>query len=133
MPASLPKPAESCLTPKQRQAAALLASGKGVRETAAALKCGERTLYTWMQAPDFRALIGEIRDRMLSEAIGKLSETASAAVLRLRALVDDETPTVALRASVSILDALVKLREFGELTTRVTELEEHLAETEDRR
>ncbi len=126
MPPSLKKHAESRITAKQEKAAVALASGRTVHDAALATGAADRTVYQWLQSPDFRAAIGEMRDRLLSEAIGKLSEAASAAVVRLRALVDDETATIALRASVAVLDALVKVREFGELSERVAALQEQI-------
>jgi hypothetical protein len=64
----------------------------------------------------------------LAEATGRLSEAAVAAVERLRALVDDGDPAIALRASTAILDTLTKYREFSDLAARVADVEEHLAE-----
>ena len=54
MIASMPKSAETgCSTPRQRQAAAMLATGKGIRETAAALKMGEPTCTLGGSPPTF--------------------------------------------------------------------------------
>ncbi len=133
MSVSLPFRADSRLSPKQEQAAALLAAGKGVRDTAAALQMGERTIYTWMKLSEFRAAVAEIRDAMLGAAVGKLSEATTTAVETLQALLADEESSIRLRAATGLLDALVKVREFSELALRVAEIEERLAEQEDRR
>ncbi len=126
MPPSLKKHAESRITAKQEKAAVALGSGRKVHDAAVAVGVADRTVYLWLQSADFRAAIHDVRDRLLSEAVGKLSESASDAVTTLQALLTDKTPTIRLRASVSILDALVKVREFGELSERVAALQEQI-------
>jgi putative ubiquitin-RnfH superfamily antitoxin RatB of RatAB toxin-antitoxin module len=107
-------------------AAALLATGRGVRETAAEVGAGERTVHTWLDDFAFRRLVTSMRDRALSETLGRLSEAASAAVETLRSLLDDAPPQVRARAALGILDTLVKARESVELADRVELLEREL-------
>src|SRR5262249_19699879 len=115
-------------SPKQARAAALLAAGRTVRETAAECHAGERTIPTWLGNPTYRASVSELRDRMVAAAAGQLSATAPEAVVELRRLLTDPAATIRLRAASAILDALIKLREHGELAERVTELEARLGE-----
>lgn len=116
-------------TPKQVRAAVLLATGKSVRDVAGEIGAGERTIFSWMADEGFRTLVGENRDRMLSEALGRLSEGASEAADTLRALLSDSASNVRLRAAVALLDSLLKVREYGDMAERLAELERRVAES----
>jgi HEAT repeat protein len=131
---SLPPAAETRrFSAKQEQVALLLASGRSIKDVAAEGGAGERTVYCWLAEDGFRALVAELRGRLLNQAVGKLADAASAAADELRKLLADESPAIRLRAAVAILDAAVKTREHAELAEQVAELERRLAEGKDER
>ena len=106
----------------------LLAAGWAIKATAAEIGAGERTVHDWLGKPEYRAYIADLRDRMLSQSVGRLSDASTEAVETLRSLLADESPSVRLRASVAILDGLIRYREFSELAEHVAQLEARVAE-----
>ena len=71
--------------------------------------------------------VGGLRDRILAETIGRLTQAATRAASVLEGLLEAENEGVRLRAATAIIDTMVKTREHGELSARVTELEAQLA------
>jgi hypothetical protein len=99
--------------------------GRPIKLAAGEAGVGERTAHTWLDDPAFRALVAGLRSRMLDAAVGRMADVAGEAVTTLAGLLRDDSPTVRLRASLGILDMLVKLREHVELDGRLTALERH--------
>ena len=91
-------------------------SGRGTsdQEPAAEVKVGERTAHSWLEDSHFRARVSELRGRMLDSALGRLADAATRAVDTLVALLDAESGSLRLRASLGILDSLSRLREHVE-------------------
>jgi hypothetical protein len=104
-----------------------LATGKTRAEAARAARVSEATVTRRRRDPAFRALVNEIRTRMVDEAIGKLTDALSKSAGRLAALVDSEDEQTALRAARSVLDSAIRLREFADLAGRVEALEKSFA------
>ena len=90
------------------------------------MEIGERTAHTWLEDPGYRSRVAALRGRLLDEAVGKLADSAGAAVDVLRGLLDDPSGNVRLRAALGILDTLVKCREHVELDERIMKLEQQL-------
>jgi hypothetical protein len=68
------------LSPKQDRAAALLASGMNVRNCAAEVDAGERTLLEWLLRDEFKKQVTTYQSRLIDEALGKLADAATWAV-----------------------------------------------------
>ncbi len=127
-----PNPPELGLGPwnaRQERVAVLLASGSTVVQTAAETGAGERTIHGWLDNPTYRAFVARTRDRILDATVGRLTNSATRAVMVLESLLGSENESVRLRAATSILDAMIRTREHGEITARVAELEQRVAET----
>jgi hypothetical protein len=75
--------------------------------------------------PNYRALIAALRGRLLDEAVGRLANAAGKAVATLCGLLDEPNSNVRLRASLGILDTLLKVREHVEFEGRIRRLEGH--------
>jgi hypothetical protein len=121
------------LSAKQERLAVLLAAGQAIKSAAAEIKVGERTAHTWLEVPHFRARVSELRGRMLDSALGRLSDAATRAVDTLVALLDEESGSLRLRASLGILDSLSRLRENVEFEARLVALEnDHALRTENK-
>ena len=126
----LPSPADAGpWSARQERVAALLASGSTIRDAAAELGAGERTVHSWLDDPAYRAFVGGLRDRILTETIGRLTQAATRAATVLEGLLEAQGEGVRLRASLGLIDAMIKTREHGELSARVTELEAQLSQS----
>jgi hypothetical protein len=115
---------------RRQRVAVLLASGSSIRAAAAETSTGERTIHGWLDDPAYRAFVASIRDQLLAETIGRLTQSATRAAAVLEALLDSEPEGIRLRAATSILDAMIRTREHGDLAARVAELEQRLAESD---
>jgi HEAT repeat protein len=109
----------------------LLASGKAIKAAATEIGIGERTAHTWLEDDGFRGLVAAIRGRSFSEAVGKLSDSAGAAVDELRNLLRDPNSSVRLRAALGILDQTVRAVELLDMVERVESLERLVTELRD--
>jgi hypothetical protein len=109
---------------KQQHLAILLASGMSVADAASQLDVGKRTCFTWLADRRLRAYVDELRAGIREEALGRLTAGATRAADRLVALVDHRDPTISLRASIAVLDNIVKARSLVEFERRISELEE---------
>jgi hypothetical protein len=70
------------LSPRQRQAAALLAQGLGPTAVSKALSVNRSTLHSWRKRPDFQALL-EGKTEQTIEAIENVVATARDDIMRL--------------------------------------------------
>jgi hypothetical protein len=92
------------LTPKQEQAAMLLAAGFTVTDTATTIDVDRATVSQWQRNPAFAMLVDEERQVVMSAARGKLISLASKAVATLERLLDSTNERVALSAATGILE-----------------------------
>ncbi len=113
--------------PKQERLAALIAAGKSIKAAAAAVESGERTAHTWLEDPRYRALVAELRNRMLNEAVGRMADLTNKAVGTLSELLDDSNGSVRLRAALGIIDAMIRLREHVDFDNRLLRMEQSTA------
>jgi hypothetical protein len=102
----------------------LIAAGTSIKAAATEVECGERTAHTWLEDPRYRALVAELRHRMLDEAVGNMIDASNKAVGTRRNLLDHSNGNVRLRAALGILDGMLKLREHVELSARILRLEQ---------
>jgi hypothetical protein len=124
----LPSPAETGpWNARQERVAALLASGSTIRDAAVESGAGERTIHSWLDDPANRAFVGGLRDRILAETIGRLTQAATRAATVLEGLLEAHGEGVRLRAALGLIDTMIKTCEHGELSARVTELEAQLS------
>jgi hypothetical protein len=115
------------LSPKQDRAAALLASGMNVRNCAAEVDAGERTLFEWLLLDEFKKQVAAYQSRLVDEALGKLADAATRAVATLvECLGSHESDSVRCRAALGILDQVIRIREATDVERRLTELESRL-------
>jgi hypothetical protein len=110
-------------SPKQERLALLLAGGRTIKSAAEEVKVGERTAHSWLGDPRYRALVTALRGRLLDEAVGRLADAAGKSVMALIDLLDDPSSNIRLRASLGILDTLLRVREHVEFEGRIRRLE----------
>jgi hypothetical protein len=84
-----------------------------------------RTAYRWAAEAGLRARVRGLRQGLVTDAVGRLADAATAAVDTLRGLLAEGQPaTVRLGAARAILSALIDVQAHAELADRVTRLEE---------
>lgn len=104
--------------------AVMVASGHSIKSAATEAGCSDSTAYGISASRDFKQRVSEIRTEITYQAVGTLADAATEAVVTIRELLDPSNePTVRLSAAKAILAALPAITEFGELRSRVSDLE----------
>jgi len=104
---------------------AALACGATVAEAAKQVGINESTIWRWRRQPDFIKEVEGAKADLIATAVGRLSDSAAAAVGTLRELLADTSPpNVRLGAARAILELGTKLRETEELARRISAIEE---------
>lgn len=101
-----------------------------IGQAAAQAEVSERTLWRWLQDPDFQREYREARRQALNHAITRLHQRAAEAAETLAAIMaDPENPaTTRINAARSILEFGFKGSELAELEERLEKLEEKAGE-----
>ena len=101
-----------------------LAVGDSVAAWAEGNDVPRRTAFRWAAEAGLKARVRGLRQGLVTDAVGKLAEAATAAVETLRGLLAAGQPaTVRLGAARAILSALIDVQAHAELADRVTRLE----------
>lgn len=119
------------LSTKQQKAIAALLVAKDVQSAAIQAGVSERTLHRWINEDErFRAALRAAEAQAIDDAVRRLVGAANSALNVLMVLMlDQKTPAaVRLRAAISVLEQLVKLRELNNLEQRIAKLEEFYAD-----
>ena len=102
-----------------------LAVGDSVAAWAEAHHVPRRTAYRWAAEAGLKVRVRGLRQGLVTDAVGKLADAATAAVETLRGLLAEGQPaTVRLGAARAILTALIDVQTHADLSDRVTHLEE---------
>jgi transposase-like protein len=111
---------------KTEEAIAALLTHKNIDEAAKAVGISNKTLFRWMQLPEFDKAYRAARRAAFGQATARLQQASSAAVSALlKVLVDAATPASArVRAADVILDHAQEAIELEDIEARVRELEE---------
>lgn len=80
------------LRPRELEAALLLAQGRRKAEVARHLGVTRKTIYNWLERPEFRAAVGQLAQELAEEAKARLGRK-SLAVLEEALDADDVRPT----------------------------------------
>lgn len=107
-------------------AAAVLASGGTRQDAAAAAGLSDRTIRRRLSDPDFRALVGDCRQRIAADVLSGAAGLAGRAVERLGELVEDENGHIALQAARAVLTVAGTYGQAAELAERIEALERAL-------
>ena len=110
---------------KREDAIAGLLSQRNVDEAARAAGVGARTLWRWLQDPEFQAAYREARRAAFGQAVARLQQgTSAAATTLLKTMIDTNTPaSVRVRAAEAIFNHAAKAIEIEDIDARVSELE----------
>ena len=105
-----------------------LARGQSHADAARSAGVSVRTCQRRLPDPSFRRRVSRLRSALVEQAAGRLADAGSSAVDTLKELLTDRSASIRLSASRAILEHVCKLREAGELSERVEELEAKLAQ-----
>jgi transposase-like protein len=111
---------------RKKEAAILaLLSQRNVEEAARVAGVSERTLYRWMEKPEFDAAYRAARRAAFSQCTARLQQMSSPAVTTLgKIMVDASAPAASrVRAADSVLNHAAKAIEIQDIEARVSELE----------
>ena len=116
------------LTTRQQRTIAALLAAKDVRAAAQQAKVPERTLYTWMGEPAFRAALYEAEGHLIDAAVRRLLHYQDAALTVILTIMADKQnhAGVRLRAAQTVLEQLLKLRELRDIEERLSALEANI-------
>jgi len=116
---------KSKLSPRQRIAAAALIAAPSVAQAASASNVTERTLYRWLELPEFRALVSQLESRIINSTVHSLVNIQQEAIDIVSDLSrHSDNDSVKLRAAKVLLDTLLKLRVQQTFEERLADLEQ---------
>lgn len=111
-------------TNAKEPAAALLAAGRTVADTAKAVGVSERQVSRWQQEPGFRARVRELQKQTVGQAVAVLREGLTEAARELRDLLTHDSAAIRLRAAdvllrhslgaFEVLDLMEQMEQIGE-------------------
>ncbi len=118
------------LSAKQEKAIACLLSEGSVTHAAAKAGIADRTLFGWLKDPSFAAAYRAARREAVSQAVARLQQLSSAAVLVLAHLMADRTTPASVRmhAAKTILEFAIRAVELEAIDSRLSALEQAYAE-----
>ena len=116
------------INPKQKRAIAFLVAAKDIESGCRAAGISTTTYYDWMKNPVLAEAIDIQRNTLITDAMQRLRQGIGAAVDKLIALVKSENEEVARKASTSIVEIALKMRESEEIEDRIESIEKIVLE-----
>jgi hypothetical protein len=114
----------SILPPKQARCVVALMAGGSVEEAAQKTGVVVRTVYAWLDIPQFRQALRQAQAGYIETAQSRLVSGQQAALLELESLMTSaQSESVRRAACVDWLGMMFKYREAGELEERIQALE----------
>ena len=115
---------EKVITVKQQKAITALLSERTGRDAAKKAGVSEKTLYTWLADPDFRAALRSAEGDILDTVTRRLGVGQTLALDTLEKLIQAARhESTKLTACVSWLNMFVKFRDMKNIDERLTALE----------
>jgi hypothetical protein len=110
---------------KREDAIAALLSQPNVDQAARVAGLAPRTVWRWLQVPEFRAAYLAARRAAFGQAVARMQQMSGAAVSTLaKIMLDSNAPAASrVRAAESILDHGAKAIEIEDIEVRVSQLE----------
>ena len=121
---------ETPLSAKQLQVLPHLVSGKTFANAATAADVSERTIYRWMNDPEFKSAYLAMRQVEADIARAELRGLGLKAAITLSRAMDHEDPNISLRAAQTAIKASVKVEDAEDVKKVVRFLTE-FAERDD--
>ncbi len=114
------------LDSKKHAAISALLTNATIEKAALAVGVSEKTLWRWLQLPEFSAAYQQARTEVLEQTISVLHKATGAAVAALVRNLKCGAPSVEVRAALGVLDQTFKAREMLEMEARLKAVEEML-------
>ena len=114
------------LTPRQLAALPVIAAASSNAEGARNAGIARRTLYNWLDDPDFRAEIIRLREETAALALSDLQAAMPIALSALIRCAQDDNPFVRYCAARYIFNTAFQIGDFQNLQKEVQELQEAL-------
>lgn len=115
---------ENSITTKQQKAITALLSERTAGAAAKSAGIAERTLYTWLNEPNFKAALRSAEKNLLDDVTRRLSAGQVLALDTLTKLIQSARhESTKLRAAVSWLELSLKFRDMQDIEDRLTALE----------
>lgn len=113
------------LSRKAEQAIAALLANPTIAEAATACGVSERSLWRWLQNPDFQRRFKEAQAAAFDDAVRELQAASIVAARTLREVAEDKEASASARvaAALGIFTQTYKGREQGDLLQRVERLQ----------
>ena len=110
---------------KKEEALVALLSHRNVEEAARSVGIDPKTLFRWLQVPEFRTAYREARRAAYLQSVARLQQASSAAATTiLKLMLDPKTPaSVRVRAAECVMNHATKAIEIEDIEARVAELE----------
>jgi hypothetical protein len=118
------------LSSAQRKAIPHMLAARTMEDAAKAAGVSVRTLQRWHSEPLFYATLAAAETDAIDYSVRQLILLSDKAVESLKVVLEDEAanPATKIRASLGVLDSLIKLRELRNLEARLSALERAYAE-----
>lgn len=116
----------SALSPRQQRAISALLSAKTVSGAAKAAGVGERTVFTWLRDPGFRAALSVAEGELIDQAVRRLMRLQDTAIDTIEQVLGDTeaSQAVRLKAAQMVLETVLRLREQRDTEQRLSALEQ---------
>ena len=113
------------LTPKQQQALRLLVSQPSITTAADGAGVSERTVYRWLDDPEFKQALNVALDQSIDAAARGLLGLTQKAIQTIECVIDDPDlhPSIRLKAAELDISNTLKLVELRNLAQRIAALE----------
>ena len=110
---------------KKEQAIAALLTQRSIDEAARAVDIATRTLWRWLQVPEFKAAYLRARREAVGQATARLQQgSGAAASTLLKIMLDQNAPAASrVRAADCVLTHAAKAIELDDIEARVSALE----------
>jgi hypothetical protein len=114
------------LGPKKEAAILALLTARSIEDAARTAQIPPRTLYRWLQEPEFDAAYRKARRAAFAQATARLQQATGAAVSTLLKIMVDTNapPSTRVRAADSVLDHAKQAIEIEDVEVRVAALEQ---------
>lgn len=116
------------LTTRQLQAIPLIISNATFTKGAEAAGISRKTLYKWLEQPEFKKELESQRKQLTSEAFGILEWGLTKAVAVLVGLLNSKDDRLKRLAAKDVIDFIIRHKENEDLDERLKEVEKLLAE-----
>jgi hypothetical protein len=117
------------LNDKQRRIIPFIIGAKDVENGCKAAGVSTVAYYSWLRdSPEFADAIATARNELIADSMQRLRQGISKAIDKLLLLVDSQNEEVSRKASTSIVEMALRLREDEEITERIESIEKIVLE-----